>query len=213
MPKWLIIVLAIAAVLVAGMLRERWRISGVERWVRKRGLLLCSPFVPGDQPPVVRLAQRFAPNGARIWGVGVEGVLDGVPVTIAEHETANTTGKTSGVWRVLVAWPLREAGETVVVWRAPSTPIFSNRAIARRFGATDADALRTVSGGLLIEAAAAPREAWMTEARRAAFESWSHGGEFVREEAWAGRRFKGNVTPELLDTVAARLPEARRLFE
>lgn len=117
MPTWVMVVLLIAGVLAAGMFRERWRITGMERWARRRGFLLRSPFVPDGRAPMAALAAGLEGRDARMWGVGLEGALDGVPVTVAEHETAASGGDASGsmntigVWRVLVAWPLSPGGE------------------------------------------------------------------------------------------------------
>jgi hypothetical protein len=65
---------------------------------------------------MVVLAARFEGREPRRWGAGVEGVLDGVPVSIAEHETAASGAdaqgslNTVGIWRVLVAWPASAGG-------------------------------------------------------------------------------------------------------
>lgn len=110
-PAWLPIVLVIALVLGAGLLRERWRISGLERLCRARGFTWHSPFVPGEQPPVAALAAHFYPRGARLWGAGIEATVDGLAVTMAEHE-ASPLGAKTGHWFTLVAWPVPKASST-----------------------------------------------------------------------------------------------------
>ena len=116
MPTWVVVVLMIVAVLAAGMFRERWRISRMETWARQRGVELRSPFAPDERAPMARLAARFEGREPRMWGVGLEGILDGAQVTIAEHETAASgsdvsgSPNTIGVWRVLAAWPRSSGG-------------------------------------------------------------------------------------------------------
>ena len=116
MPNWLLIVAAIVGVLVAGMLRERWRLRGMEAVAKQRGLVLHSPFVAGERPPMAALAERLEGRPATRWGAGITGVVDGLEIAIAEHETPargfNATGslKTTGIWHVMAAWPVRVDG-------------------------------------------------------------------------------------------------------
>jgi hypothetical protein len=112
MPKWIVVVLIVLAVLVAGLLRERWRMGAMATWARRRGFALRSPFVPGPSPPMAALAARLEGREVRRWGAGVEGDLNGIRLMVAEHETAptgvNASGnlKTVGIWRVMAAWPV-----------------------------------------------------------------------------------------------------------
>ncbi|NUQ36442.1 MAG: hypothetical protein HUU23_01335 [Caldilineales bacterium] len=115
-PDWLWIVAAIVGVLAAGMLRERWRLRGMEDFARQHGFVLHSPFTPGERPPLAALAERLEGRPPTRWGAGITGVVDGIEIAIAEHETpargADATGSphTIGIWRVMAAWPLRSAG-------------------------------------------------------------------------------------------------------
>jgi hypothetical protein len=113
MPNWFWIVAIVAAVLAAGMLRERWRLRSMEGVARRRGFVLHSPFAPAERPPMAALAERLEGRRATRWGAGLTGVVDGLAIAIAEHETpargGDATGSpnTIGIWRVMVAWPVR----------------------------------------------------------------------------------------------------------
>lgn len=113
MPNWLWVVLIIIGVLVAGMVRERWRLRAMEGLAARRGLALHSPFTPGDRPPMTALAERLEGRRITRWGAGVTGVVDGVEIAIAEHEVPKTGGDatgsmhTTGDWHVMLAWPVR----------------------------------------------------------------------------------------------------------
>lgn len=112
MRDWLWIVVVIVGVLAAGMVRERWRMRAMERFAIQHGFTLLSPFVPGERPPMAALAEQLEGRRATRWGAGISGVIDGLEITIAEHETpahgSDGTGSpnTVGIWRVMVAWPL-----------------------------------------------------------------------------------------------------------
>lgn len=116
MPTWLWIVAVIVGVLAAGMLRERWRLRGMEGVAKQRGFVLHSPFAPGERPPMAALAERLEGRPATRWGAGLTGVVDGLEIAIAEHETpargGDATGSpnTIGIWHVMVAWPVRVEG-------------------------------------------------------------------------------------------------------
>src|SRR3990172_7319606 len=116
MPNWLWMVAVIIGVLAAGMRRERWRLRGIEGVAKERGLVLHSPFAPGERPPMAALAERLEGRRATRWGAGLTGVVDGLEIAIAEHETAarggDATGSpnTIGIWHVMVAWPVHFEG-------------------------------------------------------------------------------------------------------
>lgn len=113
MPNWLWIMVMIVGVLAAGMLRERWRLRSMEGLAKRRGFVLHSPFVPAERPPMATLAERLEGRRATGWGAGLTGVVDGLEITIAEHESpargcdARGSPNTIGTWHVMVAWPVR----------------------------------------------------------------------------------------------------------
>lgn len=119
MKTWLPILVLVAAVLAAGFLRERWRMAAIEKWARGRGLIRTAGFTPGARPPVAALVARIHPQGARIWGV----VLEGEDLFIGEHESSKL-GRKTGVWYTLVAWPVCDAAGPIVFRRAsPDGPL------------------------------------------------------------------------------------------
>lgn len=106
MASWLPVLLLVVAVLGIGLLRERWRVTRIEQWARRAGFAVRTPFSPPASPPMAALAARFQERGARVWGLGLDGTVDGVPVTIAEHEVTSSGTRATGVWHTLVVWPL-----------------------------------------------------------------------------------------------------------
>ena len=106
MPDWLLIVAMIGGVLVAGMVRERWRLRAMEVIAKQHDFVMHSPFVPGERPPMAELAERFVGKRATRWGAGLTGVYQGLEIAIAEHEMPATGADSIGVWHVMVAWPL-----------------------------------------------------------------------------------------------------------
>lgn len=119
MPSWVLVVLVIALVLVAGMARERWRISGIERLARARGLAVRSPFQAKEPQPVEALVKRFDPDFTGRWGLGVEGEIDGAQLTIAEHEIPKTGRGNPDRWYTLVWWHVADATAAATRATAP----------------------------------------------------------------------------------------------
>ncbi len=111
------------------------------------------------------LSKRLHVHGARIWGIGLEGFVDALPCTIAEHESVGTGTKKTGDWFTLVVWPIRESAGPLVVWRAPGMTPLTNAGVADRLGVDTADAatLRvTTDGGILVEGEPRVRDARLT---------------------------------------------------
>jgi hypothetical protein len=105
MTTWLPIVVVIAAVLAAGFLKEHFRVSGVERWARAKGFTRLVPFTPAADAPVTELAASLHQRGARLWSIGLEGMVDASPCTIAEYSAAKPGTRTGEEWFTLVTWP------------------------------------------------------------------------------------------------------------
>jgi hypothetical protein len=116
MDNWIWIVVIVLLMLAAGLLRERWRVLRVERWARGRGFVVHSPVPAGGPQPAAKLASCLTVYGARLWGLVLEGSLDGVAITIAEHESSELARKT-GVWNTIVTWPIPSAVGRVVISR------------------------------------------------------------------------------------------------
>ena len=222
MPNWVWVVLVIVAVLGAGLLRERWRMRGMAAWCATRGFTLVAPFVPGERPHIASMVKRFDIRGGRIWGAGLVGLVDGVEVTIAEHETS-PPGKKTGVWQIVVVWPVRVPGGPVVLWpgAGPGGVLSavlggSYAALADRLGVPDAEpaSLRaSTPGGVLVEGTAEAREAWLTESRRRGLEAWGGRGAFAVDGGYAAWRVEGLLSASRAQELIDQLPTIRRLLE
>lgn len=104
MTTWLPILVVIAAVLSVGFLKEHFRVSGIERWARAKGFVRLVPFTPAAGAPVIALASRLHQRGARLWGIGLEGMVDASPCTIAEYATSKPGTRTGDEWFTLVCF-------------------------------------------------------------------------------------------------------------
>jgi len=214
-PSWFPIVVAIVAALGYGLFRERLRVSLVERWAQTHGFAQPVPFAPAERAPAVTLSKRLHVHGARRWGIGLEGFVDALPCTIAEHESAGTGTRQTGEWFTLVVWPIRESAGPLIVWRAPGMTPLTNAGVAGRLGVDTADAatLRmTTEGGILVEGEPRVRDAWLTPERIQALEAWPHGGVLVRDAGYAAWRLPGGLWAGRLEQLLTRIPEARRLM-
>lgn len=221
MPGWLSVVLVIAAVLGVLMMKERLRMGALEKWAKAKGLAVRSPILPQDSSPAWSLAGRFTARGARRWGAAVEGIVDGIAVTIAEFETTWAGARETRKWQTIAFWASAGTPGVVVIWRVPaSSPVSSiapssSQRVDERLGVDGADPgpLRyETEGGLLVEAEPAVRERWLTEERRRALEAWSAGGELARDGAHAAWRMEGTLSAALLDRMTANLPAARKML-
>jgi len=214
-PNWIPVGVAIVAALAYGLFRERLRVSGIERWAHLHGFVRSVPFAPAPPAPAVTLSKRLHVHGARIWGMGLEGFLDSLPCTIAEHESAGAGTRETGEWFTLVVWPIRESAGPLIVWRAPGVTPLTNAGVAGRLGVDvpDAATLRlTTQGGILIEAERHVRDAWLTPERTRALEAWPHGGVLVRDAGYAAWRMPGTLSAGRLEQLLTQIPEARRLM-
>lgn len=105
MSTWIPVVVVIVAALGFGLLRENFRVSAIERWARAKGFFRKVPFAPDPASAAVSLAAKLHPRGARLWGVGLEGMVDASPCTIAEYAASKPGTRTSDEWFTLVSWP------------------------------------------------------------------------------------------------------------
>lgn len=225
MPTWLWIAIVVVGVLAAGLLRERWRLNGLSKWCRQRGFVLHAPFEPGAQPPMASLVGRCNAHGARRWGAGVSGTVDGVALTCSEHETTEP-GRKAGLWHTIVAWPIGGTAGPIVLWPKAHGPLDETLAaltggssegqVSTRLGitATDPGGLRLVTpAGLLVEGDPAVRANWLTPERQRALEAWAHGGAFVVDDGHAAWRTRGLLDPARLEALLHEVPAARRMLE
>ena len=110
MGTWIPIAAVLAAVLGFGFVNEHFRVSGVERWARAKGFKRVAPFSAGASASVVALASSLHQRGARLWGVGLEGMVDGSPCTIAEYAASKPGTRTGDEWFTLVCWSSTREG-------------------------------------------------------------------------------------------------------
>ncbi len=85
MGTTLSVILLIAIVLAAGLLRDSFRTKAVTRWGKTHGF----SFVPKpehDNERLIAWAKRFATTSASHWGIVLRGETAGLETTIAEHE-------------------------------------------------------------------------------------------------------------------------------
>jgi hypothetical protein len=104
MSTWIPVAIVIVAVLAAGFVKEHLRVAGVERWARAKGFKRVDPFTPGASASVVALASSLHQRGARLWGLGLEGMVGASPCTIAEYSAAKPGTRTGEEWFTLVSW-------------------------------------------------------------------------------------------------------------
>jgi hypothetical protein len=225
MDNWIGIVVIVVLMLAAGLLRERWRVLRVERWARGRGFVVCSPAPAGGPQPAAKLASHLTVHGARLWGLVMEGSLDGVTIIIAEHESSEL-GRKTGVWSTIVTWPIPSAVGRVVMRRGsgPKSLAAAANAIVGAVSEPIKDALGIrgdndeaqridTSGGWAVYGEPAVRDLWLTPEKIQELDAWPHGGAFVREDGFGAWRVKGTISAGRLEQLVKQLPAARRLLE
>jgi hypothetical protein len=213
MPNWVWVVVVIVALLAGALVREHWRLRALETWSRTRGFTLLRPFAPADHPRIAALGSRFSGRDNMRWATGASGRAADTDVTVAEFEYT-PTGRKTGVWFTLVAWPVRSAAGPLLL--TPRGRGLFDAAMSAVVGRSDADSAGlqiTTEGALVVHGDPAVREAWLTDDRRRALEAWPHGGQFALMDGWAGWKTEGLITPARLDDLLARLAEVRPVFE
>ena len=220
MNTWIAIVVLLVAVAAVAMMRERWRLRAIDQWAGARGLMRRFP-VPADGPqPAAALVRHLTIHGARLWGTILEGTLDGVAVTIAEHESS-VPGRKTGHWHTIMTWPATGESGRIVIKRGRSSAVLADAAeaviaaVQLPPGAASADSgLHTVEtpGGWVIGGEAATVDHWLTPEKTRDLDAWPHGGTFVREGGSAAWRMSGNIATDTLQRIQEGLPVARRLL-
>jgi len=224
MDNWILIVVILVLMLAAGLLRERWRVLRVEQWARGRGFVVRSPVPAGGPQPAAKLFSLLTVYGARLWGLVLEGSLDGVTITIAEHESSELARKT-GVWSTIVTWSVPSAVGRVVMHRGSgSQPLAAaaNAVVGAVRGPIkdalgmrgDDEGARRVGtpGGWAVYGEPADRDPWLTPEKMRELDAWPHGGAFVREDGFGAWRVKGAISAGRLEHLVEQLPAARRLM-
>ena len=225
MDNRILIVAIVLLMLAAGLLRERWRVLRVERWNRGRGFVVRSPMPVGGPQPAAKLASHLTVYGARLWGLVLEGSLDGVTITIAEHQSSELARKT-GIWSTIVTWPIPRAVGRIVMHRGSGSQPLAAAANAIvgavRGPIKDALGMRgedegaqraDTPGGWVVYGDPAVRDPWLTPEKMRELDAWPHGGAFVREASFGAWRVKGAISVGRLEQIVQQLPAARRLLE
>ena len=223
MNNWISIVVLLGIVIAAGLVRERWRVSRIESWARAKGLAVLFPVPEGGPQPAASLVSHLTIHGGRLWGMVLTGTIEGVPITIAEHESSEP-GQKTGVWSTIVTWPLAEPAGLLILHRGTGPSVLADVAKAIVDPVRDAvlGALGTSApihtkvetpGGWSVYGEPLARERWLTPDKTRELDAWPHDGSFVRDQGFAGWRVKDPINADSLAVMLERLPAARRLMK
>jgi len=226
MPTWLSIVLVIAAVVAAGLLKETWRQRGVATVIAGSGFRRLEPNDTAWQRAAAVLVQRMHRSGARIWGLALAGTLDDVPLTIAEHESSRGINQAPG-WYTVVMWRSHQTpGGPIVLLEAPNatmaaaldavTTLGTGTRLSERLGvtepATPGDAPAR-AGRFFVYGASPDRNRWLTDIRVQELEGLPVGAACVVDGEQAAWRFEGTITQQALERLRAEFPRVRRILD
>jgi hypothetical protein len=224
MGEWLWSVVFLVAILGFFLLREGARASAVEKWIVSRGLSRRFPVPPEGPQPAANLVARLSTHGARRWGFVLEGTLDGLPVTVAEHESS-TSLNSPPAWFTIVTWPIQGASGRIFMHRGTGSPALANAAKAIgnavREPLYDALGLSTEGQGAHIETPGGwtvygdpgVREGWLTPQKMRELDAWPHGGSFVREDGHGAWRVQEKITVENLEKLPGQFAAVRHLLQ
>lgn len=186
MSNWITIPLLLIVLVAIALWRERRRVTSVETGMVSAGFTRREPVAPDGLPVAAALVRRINPYGCRIWGLVLDGSIDGVAVTAGEHEGSEGLNKPAA-WHTVVVWAILGATGPVVV----------------RTGAKP----RQVEGEPVVLAG------WLTPDKQRAIDAWPHGGTLVRDAGHGAWRLPGTISPETLATVRQHFAAARHLLE
>lgn len=224
MNSWVSIVVLLALVIAVGLLRERWRVSRIEGWARDKGFSRQFPVPAGGPQPAGAMVKQLAVHGARIWGMVLDGTIDGVPVTIAEHESSEPA-RQSGIWCTIVTWPVAGATGRIVMQRGTGSRLVADalKAVTDPIRSAVADALDLPGAathltietpeGWAVYGEPVDRDRWLTPDKIRELDAWPHGGAFARQDGFGGWRVKEPITADTLARLLDQLPVARRLLQ
>ena len=219
---WTVILLFV--ILGFFLLREGRRASAVEKWIVSRGLSRRFPVPPEGPQPAANLVSRLSMQGARRWGLVLEGTLDGVPVTVAEHESSTSVNSPSA-WFTIVTWPIEGASGRISMHRSTGSRVLVNaaKAIGNAVREPLYDALGLSAevqgahvetpGGWTVYGDAGVREGWLTPQKVRELDAWPHGGSFVREDGHGAWRVQDKITVANLEKLPGQFTAARHLLQ
>ena len=224
MSEWLWTVILLVALLGFFLLRESRRASAVEKWIVSRGLSRRFPVPPEGPQQAANLVARLSTHGARRWGIVLEGIQDGVPVTVAEHESS-TSVNSPPAWFTIVTWPIEGASGRVFMHRGTGSRVLADAAQAIgnavREPLYDALGLSTEGQGAHVETPGVwtvygdpgVRDGWLTPQKMLELDAWPHGGSFVREDGHGAWRVQGMITVANLEKLPGQFAAARNLLQ
>ena len=222
MSTALSVILLIAVVLAAGLLRDSFRTRAVTRWGRDHAFKPV-PKPEHDNERLIGWAQRFYPATASHWGIVLRGEAAGLETTIAEHEERGMSSParwhTLAVTRVpglqLNAVRFTKAGSQVV--RAVTdAAVAPGRAVAERLGieVTKKPNAHPVGRGKWAVQLANDDELalWSSEMQAAAIDAWTHDAELAAFDDYVLVRVPGVIDAARLDDLLASADAARAFF-
>lgn len=224
MSEWIWTVILLVVILGFFLLREGRRASAVEKWIVSRGFSRRFPVPPEGPQPAANLVARLSTHGARRWGIVLEGTHDGVPVTVAEHESS-TSVNSPPAWFTIVTWPIEGASGGISIHRGTGPKALANAAHAIgnsvREPLYDALGLSTESQGAHVETPGGwtvygdpgVRDGWLMPQKMLELDAWSHGGSFAREGGHGAWRVQGMITVANLEKLPEQLAAARHLLQ
>ncbi len=216
------IVILIAVVTAAGLLRDSLRTNAVTRWAKSRGFTVV-PKSEHDTKQLMAWAGRFHPDSCGHWGNVLRGGTGGRETVIAEHEEKRLTSPdrwhTLAVTRVpglqMQAIRIIAAGSPVVrgVTDDASAP---GRAVREHLGieVTEKPTAHPVGKGMwaVDTTDTGARAYWSGEIGAAAIDAWPHDAELAAIDVCVLVRIPGLINAERLDDLLATAESARSLF-
>lgn len=220
MTTWLVVIIVLVIVAVIAILRERNRVGAVEQWASANGLQRVFPVPAAGPEPAATLVRAMTIHGGRTWGTVLEGTLDGVTITIAEHESS-VPGRKTGIWHTVISWPLQRPSGRIVMARgrgpqAIATAVETLTApLAAAVGLSDPNAMNRneTPGGWSVIGEPLERERWLTPDKVRELDAWPHGGTFVRDGASGAWRVQELISTDALARWRTQLAAARQLLE
>ena len=222
MSTALSVILLIAVVLAAGLLRDSFRTRAVTRWGRDHGFTPV-PRPEHDNERLIGWAQRFYPATASHWGIVLRGEAAGLETTIGEHEERPISG--SAQWHTLAvtgvpglklnAVRITKAGSQVV--RAVTdAAVAPGRTVGERLGieVTEKPKAHPVGRGKWAVQLANDDELafWSSEMQAAAIDAWPHDAELAAVDDYVLVRVPGLIDAGRLDDLHACAGAARAFF-
>ena len=216
------IILVIAAVLVAGLLRDSLRTRAVTRWGRTHGFSDV-PKPEHDNERLTAWAERFRPNSVSLWGIVLRGQTAGLETTIAEHQERRLSSKDRWHTLAVTRVPGLQIGavritraESPVGRRLTDAATAPGREVRDRLGieVRERPVLHPVGQGKwVVEVVNDDALAfWSSDAQAVAIDAWAHDAELGAVDDYVLVRVPGLITAGRLDDLLACADAARAFF-